>query len=371
MRNRHRLAFCAVLAALSAGATEIQLLPAGDFRGIDGRPAEVPSWRVDAQVAARLQAKFDARANPLPIDYEHQTLRAAENGQPAPAAGWLKSLEWRDGQGLFGVVEWTDRARSMIAAGEYRYISPVFSYDVASGEPQELMPPALVNYPAIDGMQAVALSALAESWSGSISNEEITMNELLKAVLKALGLPEDVKVEAATSAIAALKAKADAGEAATGEVTELKAKAAKVGELETQIAALKAAGPDPAKYVPVESLKELQTQVATLSAANRKREIDDLVAPALADGRLLASMEPWARSLGEKSVADLKGYLDSAKPIAALVATQTGGKPPEALVNGKDANAIAAAASELMAKEAAAGRSISSAEAVKRVCAPA
>ncbi|MBZ0250120.1 MAG: phage protease, partial [Burkholderiales bacterium] len=200
MRNRNRLAFCAVLAALNVGATEIQLLPAGEFRGIDGRPSEVHSWRVTAEIAERLRATLAARVNPLPVDYEHQTLRSVENGQPAPAAGWLKAVEWRDGLGLFGVVEWTERARALIAAGEYRYISPVFRYDAATGEPLELLPPALVNYPAIDGMQAVALSALAEAWSGSPSQQEITtMNELLKAVLKALGLKDDATPEAATA----------------------------------------------------------------------------------------------------------------------------------------------------------------------------
>lgn len=316
---RNRLAFCAVLAALTAGSTEIQLLPAGEFRAIDGRPEKPGFWRIDAAIAERLRAKFAARANPLPIDYEHQTLHAAANGQPAPAAGWLKSVAWREGEGLFGVVEWTDRARTMIAAGEYRYISPVFKFDPATGQPTELAPPALVNYPGIDGMQAVALCALAQSWNDTTPQQEISMNELLKAVLKALGLPEDVKPETATAALAALQAKAES--AATLD--------AKVKELEPQLAALKAQAPDPAKFVPIATVTELQGQVAALSAAIASREVDEVVAAALAEGKLLPAMEAWARDLGKKDVAALKAYVAAAQPVAALAGLQTGGKKPD------------------------------------------
>ncbi|WP_438805125.1 phage protease [Sodalis sp. (in: enterobacteria)] len=55
---------------------------------------------------------------------------ARGNGQPAPAAGWYSQLEWVEGLGLFAVdVEWTERARTLIAAGEYRFVSPLFQYD--------------------------------------------------------------------------------------------------------------------------------------------------------------------------------------------------------------------------------------------------
>lgn len=361
MRHRNRLAFCAVLAALQAGATEIQLFPAGEFRAIDGRPEGLAAWRIDARVAERLRSKFASRANPLPIDYEHQTLHAPTNGQPVPAAGWLKSVEWREGQGFFGTVEWTERAKSMIAAGEYRFISPLFSYDTKTGEPVELMPPALVNYPAIDGMQAVALSALAESWNETTPTQETSMNELLKAVLTALGLKEDANQESVTAALAALQAKAESAAALD----------TKVKELEPQIAALKAQTPDPAKYVPVQTVTDLQGQIAALSARINGRELDDVVTAAISEGKLLPAMEAWARDLGKKDIAALKAYVDAAQPVAALSALQTKGKPPVGLVNGKDSAAIAAAASALMSAEAARGVTLTSAQAVERVCAAA
>ena len=111
-------------------------------------------WRLDAGDAAALVAEWRSRATPLVVDYEHQTQLAAHNGQPAPAAGWLTSLRWEDGRGLFASVDWTDRARAHIRAGEYRYISPVFCFDPQSGAVLRLVCAALTNHPALDGMAA-------------------------------------------------------------------------------------------------------------------------------------------------------------------------------------------------------------------------
>ena len=121
----------------------------------------------------------------------------------------------------------------------------------------------------------------------------------------ALGLPEGASEADAISACAALvKARDEA------------------------IAAAKAA-PDPAKYAPVEALKDLQAQVAALTAEAKARMVEDLIGPALSDGRILPAQEAWARELGNNDIVSLKAYLDSAQPIAALTATQTGGKAPE------------------------------------------
>src|SRR5258708_27555760 len=94
------IASASFLARVGPGLKEIQLLPAGEFRAIDGRPAEVQAWKLDRATAERLIAEFNAKKNDLVIDYEHQTLHAEDNGKPAPAAGWIKALEWREGKGL-------------------------------------------------------------------------------------------------------------------------------------------------------------------------------------------------------------------------------------------------------------------------------
>jgi phage I-like protein len=353
LASRDHIAFLATLTALAPDTNEIQLMPAGEFRAIDGRPGKGKAWQMDAKAAQALIALHGARANPLAIDYEHQTFKSEENGQPAPAAGWIQSLEWREGQGLFAKVQWTERAKQMIAAGEYKYISPAFKSAPEGGAPKELLPAALVNYPAIDGMQEVALSAIAEKFNRP-SSQENSMKELLAAVLAALGLKEDVKQEDAVKAIATLKA--DAG---------------KKAELETQITTLKAAAPDPAKYVPIDSVKELQTQVATLTAANQEREVNELVTTAIADGKLLPDDgEVGARSRQEERRRP-QG-LPRQRRADRRALRHADARPHAHPSGGRQGSpSLAKAAQKLMDEEAKAGRQLSSAEAVERASAAA
>ncbi len=294
-RSKHGRIACLTAEIHAQGGTvpdAIQLFPAGTVRATDGRPADAPGWTLTADLAARLIQQASARANPYLIDYEHQTLRAEQNGQPAPAAGWFRALEWREGSGLWAVgVEWTERARTMIASGEYRFISPVFTYDKA-GRVLRLLHAALTNDPALDGMAAVAALSFTP-------DQEQPMNP---ETLKLLGLAEDATPEQIATAVAALKAKAD--------------------EAEGSLAALKST------TAPLDTVKELQGQVAALTSAALARDIDDLVKPALADGRLLPAMEAWARDLGKTNLAALKQYLDNAPAIAALKGTQSGGRAP-------------------------------------------
>lgn len=145
---------------LPFAGNEFRVLPPGVFRSSDGRPANLPGWKIDAQIGARLAA-LAASGDDLVIDYEHQTIQAKANGQPAPAAGWFRSLKWRDGQGVFAAnVRWTDKARAMIAAREYRYISPVFTFDTDTGEVQRVVGLGLTNTPALSGLTDLAALAV-------------------------------------------------------------------------------------------------------------------------------------------------------------------------------------------------------------------
>lgn len=313
----HFLALAACAIDLSA-ASDLRILPAGTFRARDGRPKDAPAWHIDRALADRVIARVAARNTRCVVDYEHQTLNAEQNGQPAPAAGWFKALEWRDpaahgdAGGLYATdMQWTARAKAMIDAGEYRYFSPVFAYD-KTGAVMDVLMAAITNNPALDNIDELNRRAAAR-FSATEEEEHQTMNELLKKLLGTLGLAETTAEAEAIAAVAALKAKAD-------QVPVL--------EEAVRIAAAKAITPDPAKYVPVDAMAALQTEVAALRSTETARAIDDLVQPALADGRLLPAQEKWARDLGASNIAALKTYIDTAKPIAALTRTQTGGKGP-------------------------------------------
>lgn len=298
----------------SAGA-EIQLLPAGRFRAADGsgRPEGLDGWYIDAEIAGRLIAAASARATKYVIDYEHQTFLAEKNGQPAPAAGWFdgRGLEWREGQGLFATqVEWTERARTMLATGEYRYLSPAFTWDDTTGHVQLLVNAGLTNNPGLDGMAAVALSAFFQQ-SHDPKKEDPQM-DLLKQLLAALGLPETTTAADAITGVAALKARAD-----------------ETAALKTQVATLTAqatATPDPAKFVPVETMTSLQAQVAALSAQMTAGESARVIDEALASGKLLPAQRAWAEELGRKDLAQLKAFVAVAPKVAALGGMQTEGK---------------------------------------------
>lgn len=50
-----------------------------------------------------------------------------------PAAGWIKELQSRP-DGIWGRVLWTALLREMIAAKEYRFLSPTILYDAKTRE---------------------------------------------------------------------------------------------------------------------------------------------------------------------------------------------------------------------------------------------
>lgn len=321
-------------AAEAGGLVEVQVTPAGRFKPRDGRKLPVDAWRIDAAIAARVIERFRALQTPLVVDYEHQTLQAEDNGQPAPAAGFIRALEWREGSGLWARVEFTARARQYLADGEYRYFSPVVTYDTRSGEITSLLMGALTNNPALDGMAPIEARAAARF---HLTPESEMNNKLLLAVCTALAIKHEGReaADVEADAIAALAGLKDAPDPLAAVRKELGlAETVAADEVvaacrSTKAKADAAAEPDPAKYVGIEVVKQLRDQVAALSATQTAREIDELVKPALEDGRLLPAQEAWARSLGKSDIAALRSYLDSAQPIAALRGTQTGGRDPQ------------------------------------------
>lgn len=298
-------------------SSSIQLFPAGEFRARDGRPEGLSGWKLDEKSAQRLIADAATRKTPFAVDYEHQTLHAKTSGNPAPAAGWFSKLEWRE-DGLYAVdVEWTPRAKEMVQASEYRFISPVFGYDRKTGEVTQLLMAAITNVPAMDGMDEILEAASQQLLTPKPNPEEDTMKEILIALLTLLGLPENAEKAAATAALTALLDKAGA-----------------VPDLNTQIAALTqqvadAGNPDPAQYVPVAVVETLKTQIAALSQNITDDKVTALVAQGLEDKKLLPAQEAWALELGKKDIASLTTYLDNATPIAALAGSQSKGKKPE------------------------------------------
>lgn len=301
-QNRTPLAVAALSFELNLNGgqppKEFRLFPAGRFRAADGsgRPAlPAAGWLMNAASAQRLIAAAQARQNDYVLDYEHATLTAAKAGQKAPAAGWFKALEWREGDGLYVIApRFTAPAAQHIAALEYRYVSPVFAWDRQTGEVLAFYHAALTNDPGLDGLTDFSALSAHPDFSHPLQKEPI-----MKILLAALGLSETA-TEA--EALAALSAKT------------------------AQIVALQAQKPDPAKYIDIESFSSVQAELAALKTTQRTAEVAALMAEGQADGRILPQIETWARELGEKDIASLKTFLAGAPRVAALQGTQTGGQ---------------------------------------------
>lgn len=181
---------CGCLAALnfefSPGASVpdwIELLPVGpEIKGRDGR-----SWRLD-KLYTIIEA-FHADGKDMPVDIEHATELKAPKGDIAPAVGWIKALEVRNGS-IWGRVEWTNDGGLIISNRQYRYISPVFLYDKTTKQILRLTSAALTNQPNL------ALQALNRE--GQTEHEE---EPAMKKIYAALGLTETATEAEALNAI--------------------------------------------------------------------------------------------------------------------------------------------------------------------------
>ena len=260
---------------------------------------------MDAQIAADLLSRVQARKTRLAINYEHPD----PNGQPMPAAGWIDraQITYEPGVGLTAPVAWTDRAKGMIDAGEYAYLSPVISYDPKTGAVRDLHLAGLTNTPALDSL--APLAKLAETLGLDIPTDEESIMDLA-ALRQKLGLADDADE-------AAILAKIDT----------LTADATKAAALTEQVAALSAQQtPDLSQYVPKAVHDEAVAALKQLGQASEAGEIDRLIETGLSAGKIPGkATADWLKGQG---LAALRQYLDDAPSVAALTKTQTQGRAP-------------------------------------------
>ncbi|SMG62087.1 phage protease, partial [Cedecea sp. NFIX57] len=311
-----------------ANTARVQLFPAGWFGPANGSQR----WYLDAALAQTLIAAAASKVNAYLFDYEHQSLNAPDASGPVPAAGWFSTLVWVDGEGLYADVQWTARAAALIAADEYRYVSPTFGYD-EQGCVRELINAALTNMPVLDGMRPVAAASLM-----FFDNGEKPMNENLRLALCAIfGLGDKGDENAILAAIAALQT----GEMKTANCSSISAmieahkalllqKDQAIQDGQTEIAALSVAAgnnkPDPTKYVPVAVVDDLRTKLAALSTQFQGDRVDKLLTAALSDGRVYQGAdEDNLRELGKTDFALLEKMVAARQPVAALSRMQSQG----------------------------------------------
>ncbi|WIW70617.1 phage protease [Anaerosinus gibii] len=282
---------------------EIQLLPFGKVKSKKG------CFEVDALSIKSILDAFSKEKNDLVIDYEHQTLKDVI----APAAGWIKELVDKGEAGLWGKVEWTDKAATFIRNKEYQYLSPVILLNKEK-RAIGLHSAALTNTPAIDGMEPIVCKL-------GLDEEEKEMEEFLKKLAKMLGLAETATEDEITEAITNACSKQSKEIVANKEVLELLGlkEDAKLDEVKGNIIGLK----NPSGYVKAEEFKALKEKLEL-------KERDGLVEMALKSGKVAPAQKSWAEEYALKDPVGFNAFLKDA-PVVIAFKEIAGGADPKGL----------------------------------------
>lgn len=319
--SKPALLCCSAFSAVAAGddgapSNIVQLIPMGTSKPRNGKPASITLEDLNhAQQVVDATASYHSGADVV-IDFDHQTVRAPAVAGTAPAAGWMKRIYASD-QGIMAEVEWTEEASAMLRDRKYRNISPYFAH-TADGRVTRIINAGLTNTPNLD-LLAVA---------SAISTEEDD-TEMLKTIATALGLAATADEAAVLAAITANKAKTDAFEATASALgVELKdGEYAAVASAATALKDAKPSDPDPAKFVPIATVNEMQSEMSAiqkrLDAADMAERVSMLDA-AQGDGRLSPAMRKHFEANIKDKVA-LASALGDLTP--GLVKVDLGKKP--------------------------------------------
>lgn len=279
MRGMSIRAFHAISVALPEPANDaappewVELIPAGTFSGRDGRGP----YTLDPQAVI---GAFEKGGIDLPVDYDHQTLEAEAKAGPVPAAGWIKALEVRDGA-LWGRVAWTPRAAELIAAREYRFLSPVFRHD-KKGRVLALEGAGLTHYPNLD------LEPVAHT-----KGDDMT-EELMERLRYLLNLPTLSTAEEIVAELEKLVARLRTAEETAAQARQ----------------------PDPREWVPMSQHRAVAEELSRLQAEVAREKAEAAVREAMSAGKLPPAMQAWAQGYAEK---DPEGFAEWVKAAPAIL----------------------------------------------------
>ena len=241
----------------------VQLFPAaGEITARDGR-----KWRLSNPEAVIAATRALHGKKPVAVDYDHQLIHAATNGQPAPAAGWITDLEARK-DGIWGLIEWTAKAAAHLAAREYRYISPYFYSYRETGEISRIVNAGLTNDPALE------MTALANT-------QRENMKEIEGELRSLLNLAADAPGDAILEAVRGLSSTASA-----------------------------AASARPDRFVPIELFEEVTAELNRNSQGMSLEAASMAVDREIASGRLIPAMRDWALDLCKANKPAFDGFVE-------------------------------------------------------------
>ena len=279
---------CLILKAIEGAPGEFQVLPFGTVE-IEG---EADAF-VDEEAMDSIIAEFERRGNDMVIDYEHQTL----TGNEAPAAGWLRKFVKKGQEGLWAVVEWTEKAKQYLASKEYRYFSPVFWVRKADRKIVQIENIALTNFPKINNLHPITAKMNSDFNNHTKKREEITMWEKLKKLFKLAEDADEAKVVEAVEAVVAKNKELEAAGTDKMEVVACKEilEKLKLDEGAKKEDVLNAIDGLEASHV---AAGDLSKQVAKLSSDIAEMKKEDIVTLAVDEGKITpAQLEAWGNKM--------------------------------------------------------------------------
>jgi phage I-like protein len=300
-----------IIAAIQAvnDAPEWFLLFKEGWNDIEGEG----QFLVDAKAFELVYHLFNGRGNDIVIDYEHATI----NGDKAPAAGWISELRYTDGRGIEAKVTWTAEAAEYISKGEYRYFSPVFYVRKSDKRLVGIHSVALTNAPKINNLTPI-LAKLGEDFK---EKEDKGMNELLKKLIAKLGLKAEATEDEVLAAVTASLAKNTELEkqvAAKPKEVEVIAKDVltaldlKDGDnISTVVASIHALKQGAKGMVSKEEFDKLQKQI-------REKDASEVVAKAMADGKVTPDQKDWAIQYAERDIEGFKTFVAKAPVVIPM-----------------------------------------------------
>ena len=288
----------------------IELIPAGEFKGRDGRgPFRLTDLGKVIEATRALQ--MDAG---LPIDYDHATDFGAPEGRPAPAAGWICGFEKRD-EALWGKVEWTVHGAEAVAMREYRYISPVFEY-AENGDVVRLLRAALTNNPnllltAISSRDGSRQLESGKGNRGADREDSRYMNAFTGQVRQLLGMADESTPEELLAAIAELVKESEARRMPGDDAA---------GHERLEEAHSGSGLADAARYVPMVKFEEVLTELNRLQAARDREQAETTVGNAMREGRLSPSQREWAISYCQADPSGFARFIANQSPLLTIAA---------------------------------------------------
>ncbi len=285
--------------------------------------ADFPNGKLtfDKAFLTTMASNYVAMGKPrLKVDYFHRG-HSAEDGvsiDDKVASGKIIDVELRE-DGLYGLFDWTSRARDYIHSEEIDQLSPEFHPNFVSrdtGKPQgpTLLGAGLLNDPFLKELPRVAATDFEPSTGHPLTSKEGFAPMDKKLICAALGIPDDTADDAVMAKLTDVVSKSavdgKSAEDAKAETAVAKAsdsaKALKLSEVEGVVTKLS------------DDNKALAAQVSTLQSEKRATEVSAFFGKLVTEGRVTPAMRTGLEAIALKDGIEAVRFLESSAPVVSM-----------------------------------------------------